>query len=70
VFKGKNVEYPRFRKEWWAWRRNYHGHVCDKLVCRALKEKSLACSARAMVSAIEELQEVWDTLDTCYEVLP
>ncbi len=36
------VEYPRFRKEWWAYRQTYHGHVRDELVCRSLKEKSLA----------------------------
>jgi hypothetical protein len=23
TFKGKYVEYPRFRKEWWAYRRTY-----------------------------------------------
>jgi hypothetical protein len=33
-----------------------------ELVCRALKEKSLTGSARAMVNNIEGLQEVWDTL--------
>jgi hypothetical protein len=52
VFKGKYVEYPRFRKEWWVYRRAYHGHVRDELVCRAVKEKSLAGSARAMVNDI------------------
>jgi hypothetical protein len=31
VFKGKYKEYPRFRKEWWAYRRTYHGHVSDEL---------------------------------------
>jgi hypothetical protein len=36
TFKGKYVEYPRFKKEWWAYRRTYHWHVRDELVCRAL----------------------------------
>jgi hypothetical protein len=36
-FNGKYVEYPRFRKEWWAYRQTYHGHVRDELVCRSLK---------------------------------
>jgi hypothetical protein len=65
IFKGKYVEYPRFRKEWWAYRRTYHGHIRDKLVSRALKEKSLTRNARSMANDIEDLQEIWDTLDTC-----
>jgi hypothetical protein len=48
-------------------RRTYHRHVQDELVCQALKEKSLTGSARAMVNDIEELQGVWDTLDTCFD---
>jgi hypothetical protein len=44
VFNGKYVEYPRFRKEWWAYRQTYHGHVKDELACRSLKEKSLVSS--------------------------
>ncbi len=46
TFSGKFVEYPRFRKEWWAYRQTYHGHVRDKLVCRSLKERSLASHVR------------------------
>jgi hypothetical protein len=42
VFNGKYMEYPRFRKEWWAYRETYHGHVRDELVCFSLKERSLA----------------------------
>jgi hypothetical protein len=42
TFSGKYVEYPRFCKEWWAYRQTYHGHVRDELVCRSLKEQSLA----------------------------
>ncbi len=34
VFSGKYVEYPCFRKEWWAYRRMYHVHVRDELVSR------------------------------------
>jgi hypothetical protein len=59
------VEYPRLRKEWWAYRRTYHGHVRDELVSWALKEKSLTRNARSMVNDIEDLQEIWNTLDTC-----
>jgi hypothetical protein len=67
TFSGKFVEYPRFRKEWWAYRQTYHGHVRDELVCRSLKEKSLASHDRQMVNDIDDLREVWDTLDTCYD---
>jgi hypothetical protein len=46
TFNGKYVEYPLFRKEWWAYRQTYHGHVRDELACRSLKERSLASSIR------------------------
>ncbi len=61
------MEYPRFRKEWWAYRQTYHGHVRDKLVCRSLKEKSLASNVRLMVNDIDDLREAWDTLNTCFD---
>ncbi len=67
VFTGKYVEYHRFRKEWWAHRRTYYGHVMDGLVSRALKEKCLSGSMRSMVNNIEDLQEAWDTLETCFD---
>jgi hypothetical protein len=67
TFSGKFVEYPRFRKEWWAYRQTYHGHGRDELVCRSLKEKSLASHVRQMVNDIDGLREVWDTLNTCYD---
>jgi hypothetical protein len=67
TFSGKFVEYPRFRKEWWAYRQTYHGHVRDELVCRSLKEKSLASHVRQMVNDIDDLREVWETLNTCYD---
>jgi hypothetical protein len=67
TFSGKFVEYPRFRKKWWAYRQTYHGHVRDELVCRSLKEKSLTGHARQAVNDIDDLGEVWDTLDTCYD---
>jgi hypothetical protein len=67
TFSGKYVEYPRFRKEWWAYRQTYHGHVRNKLVCRSLKEKSLASSVRLLVNDIDDLREAWNTLDTCFD---
>jgi hypothetical protein len=67
TFGGKYVEYPRFRKQWWAYRQTYHGHVRDELVCHSLKEKSLASSVRMVVNDIEDLREAWGTLDTCFD---
>jgi hypothetical protein len=45
----------------------YHGHVRDELVSRAHKEKSLVGNAWAMINDIDDLQEIWDTLHTCYD---
>ncbi len=67
TFSGKYVEYPRFRKEWWAYRQTYHRHVRDKLVCRSLKEKSLASSVKILVNDIEDLRKAWGTLDICFD---
>ncbi len=67
TFSGRYAEYPRFRKEWWAYRHTYHGHVRDELVCRSLKERSLASSIKILVNDIEDLQEAWNPLDTCFD---
>ncbi len=61
------VEYPQFRKEWWAYRQTYHGHVREELVCRSLKERSLASSVKVLVNDIDDLREAWNTLDTCFD---
>jgi hypothetical protein len=67
TFSGKYAEYPRFRKEWWAYRHTYHGHVRDELVCCSLKERSLASSVKILVNNIEDLREAWNTMDTCFD---
>jgi hypothetical protein len=67
TFSGKYVEYHRFRKEWWAYRQTYHGHVRDELVCCSLKERSLASHVRLLVNDIDDLREAWNTLDTCFD---
>jgi hypothetical protein len=41
--------------------------VRDELVCRTLKEKSLTSEVRMMVNDIDDLREVWDTLNKCYD---
>ncbi len=61
------MEYPRFHKEWWAYRQTYHGHVRDELVCHSLKERSLASHVRLLVNDIDDLREAWNTLDTCFD---
>ncbi len=67
TFSGKYAEYPRFRKEWWAYRYTYHGHVRDEMVCCSLKERSLASSIKILVNDKEELREAWSTLDSCFD---
>ncbi len=57
TFSGKYAEYPQFRKEWWVYRRTYHGHVRDELVCHSLKERSLASSIKILGNDIEDLRE-------------
>ncbi len=57
TFSGKYVEYPRFRKEWWAYRQTYHGHVRDELVCSSLKERSLASHVRLLVNDIDDFDQ-------------
>jgi hypothetical protein len=66
-FSGKYAEYPLFRKEWYACRQTYHGHVRDELVCCSLKERSLASSVKILVNDIEDLRKAWNTLDTCFD---
>jgi hypothetical protein len=53
TFSGKYVEYPQFHKEWWAYRRTYHGHVQAELVCRSLKERSLASNVHLLLNDID-----------------
>jgi hypothetical protein len=67
TFSGKYVEYPRFRKEWWAYRQTYHGHVWDEQVCHSLKERSLASNVPMLVNDIDDLREAWNTLDTFFD---
>ncbi len=41
--------------------------VNDDLAAKTLREKCMKGDALRMVSHLEDLQEIWDTLDTCYE---
>jgi hypothetical protein len=65
VFDGRYASYPRFRKEWRAYRETYHSAVNNDLAARALRDKCLKGDALQMVSHLDD--EMWETLDTCYE---
>jgi hypothetical protein len=67
VFDGRYASYPRFRKEWRAYRETYHSAVNNDLAARTLRDKCLKGDALQMVSHLDDLQEMWETLDTCYE---
>jgi hypothetical protein len=67
AFDGRYVSYPRFKKEWKAYRETYHSAVNNDLAARALRDKSLRGDALQMVSHLDNLREMWETLDTCYE---
>jgi hypothetical protein len=62
-----NDSYPRFKKEWRAYRETYHSTVNDDLAARALRDKCVKGDALRMVSHLDDLQEIWETLDTCYK---
>jgi hypothetical protein len=67
VFDGRYSSYPRFRKEWKAYRETYHSAVNDNLAARTLRDRCLKGDALQVVSHLDDLQEMWETLDTCYE---
>ncbi len=67
VFDGRYASYPRFKKEWKAYQETYHSAVNNDLAARALRDKCLKGDALQMVSHLNDLQEMWETLDTCYE---
>jgi hypothetical protein len=67
MFDGRYASYPRFRKEWKAYRETYHSAVNNDLAARALRDRCLKGDALQMVSHLDDLREMWETLDTCYE---
>jgi hypothetical protein len=67
TFDGRYVSYSRFKKEWEAYRLTYHSVVSDDLAARTLRYKCLQGDALQMVSHLDDLREMWETLDTCYE---
>jgi hypothetical protein len=69
VFDGRYASYPRFKKEWRAYWETYHSAVNNDLAARALRGKCLKGDALQMVSHLDNLQEMLENLDTCYERL-
>jgi hypothetical protein len=67
TFDGRYVSYPRFKKEWGAYRQTYHSAVNNDLTARTIRDKSLQGDALQMVNHLDDLREMWETLDTCYE---
>jgi hypothetical protein len=69
TFYGKFVDYPRFKKEWRAYRETYHSVVSNDLAAKTLREKCVKGDAWKMLGYLEDLKEIWDTLetDTCYK---
>ncbi len=67
TFNGRYANYPRFKREWAAYREMYHSVVNGNLAAKTLREKCVKGDALRMVSHLDDLQEMWDTLDTCYE---
>jgi hypothetical protein len=67
AFDGPYVSYPRFKKEWRAYRQTYHSAVSDDLAARTLRDKCLQGDALQMVNHLDDLREMWETLHTCYE---
>jgi hypothetical protein len=67
VFYCNFVNYPRFKKEWIAYRETYHSIVNDDLAVKTLRGKCVKEDAGKMLCHLEDQKEIWDTLDTCYE---
>ncbi len=60
------MEYPRFRREWVGLQEDYpHPHETELVYC-TLQEKCLSTTVKALVGDMEELDEVWETLNTCF----
>jgi hypothetical protein len=66
TFDGRYTSYPRFKK-WRAYRETYHSAVNNDLAAKALRDKCIQGDALRMVSHLDDLREIWETLDTCFE---
>jgi hypothetical protein len=48
-FDGKYINYQQFKKEWWAWRRMYHGMAGGALVTKSFKVKCISVDVKLMI---------------------
>ncbi len=60
------MHYLRFRKESSAYRQTYHAMVSNDLAAKTLWEKCVSGDKVKMIGSLEDLGEIWETLDTCY----
>jgi hypothetical protein len=60
LFDGRYASYPRFKKEWKAYRKTYHSAVNNELAAKALRDKCIKEDALRMVSHLDDLQEIQD----------
>jgi hypothetical protein len=67
TFDGRYASYPRFKREWRAYRETYHSTVNNDLAAKALRDRCIKGDALRMVSHLDDLQEMWETLNTCFE---
>lgn len=67
MFNGKFVNYPWLRKEWLPYRQTYHALVSNDISTKTLREKCVSGDVVKMIGHLEDLGEIWETLDTCYE---
>jgi hypothetical protein len=65
TFDGRYASYPRFKREWTAYMETYHSVANDDLAAKTLREKCVKGDALRMASHLDDLQEIWDTLDQC-----
>ncbi len=55
TFDGRYANYPRFKREWIAYRETYHSVVNDDLAAKTLREKCVKGDALRMVSHLDDL---------------
>ncbi len=67
TFDGRYASYLRFKREWRAYRETYHSAVNNDLAAKDLWERCIKGDALRMVSHLDDLQEMWETLDTCFK---
>ncbi len=51
------------------YRQTYHTKVSNDLAAKTLREKCVSGEALKMISQLEDLTEIWESLDTCFERL-